>query len=538
MAKQTGGKSPARKILSSRALRISAATAAVLFLALSVASLFLDEPLRAAMEKRMNRDLHGYAVRLPGLHVGLLGLSLTLKGLTVIQQAHPDPPVVQIPLLKASIQWRGILSGRLVARLLLERPKININLQQLSSETANKASLKERGWQRAAEEIYPLKMNSMQVDDASITYIDRDPARPLVLSHLNLKAANIRNIHLPDQVYPSTFHLDTAIFGSGRGSVDGAANFLSEPYPGMKGRVQLEKVPVDYFRPLFARNHLTIHGGLLQASGEAEYAPKLKSAHLEKLSISGMKLDYLHAPDSAGADRKRVVLLGKKARKLDAEPGLELRADQVSLTGCSLGLVNETPGKSYRLFLADTNLELNNFSNRFARGPARARLTGKFMGSGATTASAEFRPDREATDFDLHFRIEDSQLTAMNDLLRAYGNFDVAAGSFAMVSELHVKNGMLTGYIKPFFKDVKVYDKAKDKGRGTLHKIYERLVGGVAEVLENRSRHEVATKVNIRGSVVKPKTSSWQIVGQLLKNAFFKAIIPSFDTIVPGSSKR
>ena len=521
-----------------KALRRCLGGAALLVLALLAVPLFLDEPLRGYLERKINGDLKGYAVRLQGAHLQPIGLSLTLKGLSVRQQTHPDPAVVQLPLLTASIQWRGILSGRLVAKFVLDRPKISIDLRQLASEAANKAPLKERGWQQAIEEIYPLKINSLSINDAAITYVDRDPARPLVLSHLNLQANNIRNIRLPDLVYPSSFHLDTAIFGTGRGTIDGAGNFLSQPYPGIKGKVLLEKVPVDYFSPFFARGNLSIRGGVLRASGEAEYAPKAKHAHLEELDIRGMSLDYIHAPASAPADKKRVVRLEKKAVKIGSEPGLVIRADRVSLTQCTIGMVNETPGKRYRLFLSDADFQLDNFSNRFALGPAQARLKAKFMGSGAVTASALFRPEQGGPDFDLHLRIEESRMTALNELLRAYGNFDVSAGSFSLVSELHVKNGVLTGYVKPFFKDMKVYDKKKDQGRGRLHQMYEMLVGGVSELLENRTRREVATKATVRGSLGKPETSSWQIVGQLLKNAFFKAIVPGFDAGSPGPGKR
>ena len=47
-------------------------------------------------------------------------------------------------------------------------------------------------------------------------------------------------------------------------------------------------------------------------------------------------------------------------------------------------------------------------------------------------------------------------------------------------------------------------------------------------LLENRSRQQVATKINISGSLDKPETSSWQIIVELIRNAFFKAILPSF----------
>jgi hypothetical protein len=528
----------AAKLKGSKALRWCAGVPVALVALLFIVSYFLDGPLRRTMELKMNHDLKGYSVRLPSLHIQLVGLSLTLKDLTVVQLAHPETPVASFPVIRASIHWSGILAGRLVAEFKLDRPKININLMQLQNEAANKVPLKERGWQRAVEDIYPLKINTLRINDASITYIGQDPQRPLSLSHLNLQALNIRNIKLPDQVYPSSFHLDTAIFGSGRGIIDGAGNFLSVPYPGIKGRITLEKVPADFLKAVAARSNLSIHGGILQASGETEYSPKVKTAHLESLAIQGMSLEYVHSQRTADAEKRRALEVEKAARKLSNRSGLVIRADHIRLEGCTLGMLNQAGSRPYRLFLADTDLQMSNFSNQFSQGPAQLRLKAKFMGSGITTATAEFRPEKAGSDFDLSLKIEESQMTAMNDLLRAYGNFDVSAGVFSLVTEIHVKNHKISGYIKPFFKDMKVYDKRKDKGRSISHKMYEMLVSGVAVILENRSHQEVATRMDISGSVNNPETSSWQIVGELLRNAFLQAILPGFDRKVTGAGKR
>ncbi len=526
-----------KKLLTSRVLRWVVGIPVILALVLYGASYLLDEPLRSNTEKKLNRDLKGYSVRVQAVHVQLIGLSATLTGLTVLQQAHPDPPVAYFPIVKASIHWRGLLVGRLVGELMLDRPKININLLQLRNETANDVPLKERGWQQALEDIDPIKINTLKINDASVTYIE-NPQKPLVLSHLNLQAANIRNIHLPDQVYPSSFHLDAAIFGTGHGSVDGAANFLAQPYPGIKGRLQLEKVPIDHINTLAARSNLSIHGGLLRASGEAEYSPKVKNVHLENLTIQSMEMDYTHSQQTAGAEKKRAAVVEKTARKLSNKPDLLLRADQVSLIGCTLGMVNKAARKPYRVFLTDTDFHLSNFSNQFSQGPAQARLKAKFMGSGSTIVSATFRPEKAGPDFDLYLKIGQTQLSAMNNILRAYGNFDVSTGVFSLVMEQHVRNGRISGYIKPFFKEMKVYDRRKDRERGFGHQMYEKLVGGVGRLLQNRSHQEVATRADISGPVENPETSTWQIIAELITNAFFKAILPSFEKEVTGTGKR
>ena len=537
MAESKTEKSWFEKLPSSPAVRWGIGVPAALAITLYGASFFLDGPLRSMMEKRMNGHLKGYSVRLTGLHLNPIGLSLTLTGLTVLQQAHPDPPEVLFPVLKASILWSEVLSGKLVAVFKLDRPSININLQQLHSVADSKVPLKEQGWRQAVEDIYPLKINTLKINEASVTYINRDPATPLVLGHLNLQATNIRNIHLPDKVYPSSFHMDTAILGTGHGTIDGRANFLGAPYPGIKGRVTLETVPIDNLKPLLAGSNFTLHGGVLGAFGEAEYAPTVKVAHLEKLTVRGMKVDYLHSKGADVVEKRHAAVVGKAARKIADKPGLLVRADQMSLTGCNFGMVNEAASKPYRLFISDADFELNNFSNQFSQGPARAHLTGKFMGSGTTAATVNFRPRQDGANFDLHLKIEETQMTALNDLLRAYGNFDVSAGVFSLVTELQVKNDNLSGYIKPFFKDMQVYDKRQDRDRTILHKAYEIMVGGAARLLQNRPRQEVATKVDIKGSLKNPHTSTWQMVGELFKNAFFRAILPGFEKESSGAGK-
>jgi hypothetical protein len=494
-----------------------------------IASFFLDEPLRRTTERKVNRDLKGYQVKIPVLHVQLIGLSLTLKGLTIIQEAHPNPPVAYFPYLKASIHWREILSGKLVAEFDLRQPNLHINLPQLEHETANKTPVKKRGWQQAVEDIYPLKINLLNISDASITYIDQDPKRPLVLSHLNITADNIRNIHLPDKVYPSPFHLDTVIFGTGHGRIDGRANFLAEPTPGVKGTLKLEGVPIDYFKPVIARSNLAISGGVLGGAGEFEYAPKVQVAHLKDVTIHGMNVEYIHTGETAAAEKRRAAVVGKTAKKLSNKPQVLISIDDFRLAGCTLGMLNDAGGKRYRVFISDVDFQLKNFSNQFTQGTAKATLHGKFMGSGITTVTGDFRPVKKSPDMDLYIKIDNTQLTSMNDLLRSYGNFDVAAGTFSLVTELHVKNNTVNGYIKPFFKDMKVYDRRKDKDKSLFHKLYEMLIGGVAKLLENRPRQQVATKADISGSLSSPQTSTMEIIVQLIKNAFIKAILPTFE---------
>jgi hypothetical protein len=59
--------------------------------------------------------------------------------------------------------------------------------------------------------------------------------------------------------------------------------------------------------------------------------------------------------------------------------------------------------------------------------------------------------------------------------------------------------------------------------------LYERLVGGLSKLLENRPRDEVATKATISGPTGDVKASTAEVILRLLQNAFFRAILPGFD---------
>lgn len=502
-----------------------------------IASFFLDEPLRRTIEKQMNSSLKGYSVRLPKLHLQLVGFTMTLRGLTVIQNANPKPPVAYFPLLRFSVHWREILEGRLVAELDVDRPELSINLPQLRSEVTEKVKLKERGWQEALEAIYPLKVNKLTVSDGSLTYIDQDPKRPLQLTRLNLKATNIRNVRVQEKVYPSTFHLDTAIFGTGRGEIDGRANLLGEPYPGVNAKLELKDIPLDYFKPVISRANLSIRRGIFSASGEVEYAPTVKNVHLKELMARDMEIDYIHSPRTAGAEKRRAEKVRKAAKKAE-EAGMLMQIDELKLKKSTFGMVNMSGRHPYRVFLADTDLTVANISSGYSQGPVSFDMRGKFMGSGATSLNARFLPEKAGPNFDLRVSIENTRLTDMNDLLRAYGDFDVVGGRFSLYSDMHVRQGTVKGYVKPFFKEMDVYDRRQDQDKKLFHQMYEMMVGGAAGLLESWRWDRVATRAEVTGSVAKPRVSTWQVVVRLVQNAFFKAILPGFERAVAKSPKK
>ena len=509
--------------------------AVVLVIAYTIAFL-IDEPLRRYTEAKMNHALKGYTARIGKLDFHPLGYALDLYDVVITQDAYPDPPVLRIASLSASVHWPALLDGRLVGDVELEKPEVYLNLPQARKEIADPTPVKERGWQDALEAVYPLKINHFEIRDGDITYVDEGPFKPLRIRNLELVATNIRN-RPAERPYPSDVRFSALVFESGRLSADGQADFLAEPNPAFRGDVELADIELDYFKPITNRYNLWVDKGVLSATGHAEYAQETKTVALSRAAIDGIHVDYVHTAPTAGAERETRAQAATAAKQASNAPDLVVRISELRLTKSTVGFVNKATTPSYRVFLADTDGTLTNLSNQQIEGSAVAKLKGAFMGTGTATADATFRADKAGPSFDIGVRIEEVDVTKLNDIFRAYGRFDTSAGHFHLYSELDAKDGVVTGYIKPLFNDLKIYDKRQDKSKPLVRKMYERVVSGVAKVLKNRPREEVATKAQVLGRIDNPKVGTVAAVVRLLQNALINAILPGFDLEVSRAGR-
>ena len=122
-------------------LWISGSVSLILLLSF-VAAYLLDEPLRKKIEADINNSLKGYTVRIERLDFHPFGLSLDLEDCTIFQSAHPDPPIAHIPNLSASVHWKALLRGRLVADWELDNPSLRFDLRQFNQEARDETPIR------------------------------------------------------------------------------------------------------------------------------------------------------------------------------------------------------------------------------------------------------------------------------------------------------------------------------------------------------------------------------------------------------------
>jgi len=495
-----------------------------------------NEPIRRSIESRMNRSLDGYEARIGRARLQPLGLSLTLNDVVLRQKAHPEPAILVVPRLHASVHWRELLFLRVVADFAIDRPVAYVNLPQLRSELSDDVPVERKGWQAAVEAIYPLKINLLRIRDGRLTYLDDDPERPLELTQLQARATNIRNIHSRERTYPSPIEATAVIVGTGRAELRGHADFLAAPHAGVKGEFRLASIPLSAFRPVAEHWNVLVSGGMFSGAGEVEFAPKIRNLSMPEITIEGVRVGYLKK--ARGAAAPGIVPAAAKRRSPEPEAiPWNLRLDRFRLVDSTLELVDRSRRPDYRLFVSGADVSVEGLSNKPGSGTANASLKGKFMGKGDVSATATFRPGRGTSDLDVQVEVGPTPLTELNDLFRAYGKFDVYAGTMQVNSEIGIHDRYMRGYVKPIFKDVEIYDTRQDAKKSIFKEVYESAVDVAAKLLTNRKRDQVATNAPIEGPIGEAGSNFFAVLGGLVENAFIKGILPGFDRQV-GTRKR
>jgi hypothetical protein len=679
---------------------ISVLTVLVVVAAIVVAR--IEEPLRKYIERQINGSLDGYTVSIGKLDLHLLGLAVELENVTLVQDARPSPPMLDLPSWRTSVEWRALLSFALVADTIFERPRVDITFEQSKTEARDPVPVTDRGWQDALQAVYPLKINTLRVVDGYVSYYDGN-VPPVQLQHVQFRATNIRNVQSAPGAFPSPVELRAEVLG-GSVSARGGADFFAKPYPTLATDVDLRDANLLPLAPIAKQYDLTLKQGKVAGAGRLVVETKETSVDLARLEITNpvivyardprpaerpveraveaaaeaatepgvrvdlrdvrirngslaLQVDALRSPDGrtvyvegkdlpplrldeidlhateissearekgpptrfelrakaldngyvtvsgtadllakptpttvadfqlrgmklkpfgpivehwafvlddgelgalgrltvdrsqtalllrrivatnpvvsyvqrTATDERRIERATRAATDPEPAPGFRLDVEDARIRGGRFTFVNAAANPPYTLALTHSDVGVRGFSNQQSKRRGGATVRGRFMESGRAAIDATFASGTRQADFDMKVSLEDVQLVELNDLLRATGDFDVVAGRFSFFSEMVVQDGRVRGYVKPFLESIDVYDRKQDSRKGVGQQMYEGLVGAAGSVLENRGSDQIATRADLSGPIEDPNARTWQIVVGLVRNAFWRALMPGLD---------
>lgn len=207
----------------------------------------------------------------------------------------------------------------------------------------------------------------------------------------------------------------------------------------------------------------------------------------------------------------RVVEGRVSFRNFTSKPPVNLEATQVQASLYNLTNVADAQGE------------------RVARFEGQARL----LGHAPLESRATFDPFKNFEDFDFKLRATGIELKRLNDFAAAYGKFDFNAGTGDLVIEAKADDGQLSGYLKPLLRNVEVFNWRQDvteQDQSFFRSIWEALVGGGQEVLQNQAKDQFATRVELNGNVRQRNISAFKAFLGILRNAFVQALNTGFES--------
>lgn len=160
--------------------------------------------------------------------------------------------------------------------------------------------------------------------------------------------------------------------------------------------------------------------------------------------------------------------------------------------------------------------------------PADITVEGDSLGGGRIALAISAEPLAAQPHFHLSAKLEGVNLPALNESLKAIANVDVGRGTFQMVAEMAGKDGGFQGYVKPFFEDLE-FNNLADKKEGVLTRIWENIVQGLAWLVKNKERDQVATRIPFEGRFGDPEVGLWATISNLFRHGFVRAFNPTIE---------
>lgn len=190
--------------------------------------------------------------------------------------------------------------------------------------------------------------------------------------------------------------------------------------------------------------------------------------------------------------------------------------------------------KPLDVYLSHVNGGIENLSNvRDETNPliATVQASAKVMDQAQLDFKMTLDPFSYHPTFHMGLRLLGLDVTKVNDLALAYGKFDFKRGWFDLVVEADSKEGQMTGYVKPLFRDLKVFSIGKDiKEDNPLQFFWQALVGATTTLLKNQSRNQFGTLIPFSGDETSATTANiLATIGNVLRNAFVRAYLPRLE---------
>lgn len=228
------------------------------------------------VENKINQ-LPDYRVKIADIDVHLYRGAYTIKNIQLWKITKKIPvPFYQARTMDFSIEWRALLNGSIVAKIIIQEPNINFVIDP----TGNNEQLTiSKQWLDIVKNLYPLNINRLDIHKGQVALISYKGKPPYKMYIKNIEAffSNMQRSVKQDKLLASTFSFNGDTIGGGNISILGQYDPLNK-IPTFQLKAKLTALQVAEVAP-FLKHYTSIDfsGGVFSLYGEAVAAKgKLK----------------------------------------------------------------------------------------------------------------------------------------------------------------------------------------------------------------------------------------------------------------------
>jgi hypothetical protein len=216
--------------------------------------------------------LHGYQGWVQDVGISLWRGAYQIYDMRIFKSENGlEEPFVAARTVDLSVEWRALLHGRIVAKIVID----NIDLNFAVNQTGRGG-----GWKRFVDALSPLDINRLEVRGGRVAYIDAQ-AKPRADIHIDDLAAeitNLRNVERRTTTLPSDVRVSGVSLGKGKFQLKGRANILLRDVPDFDIDIKLENAALpafnDYARAVaavdFEKGRASVYCELAASNGEVD----------------------------------------------------------------------------------------------------------------------------------------------------------------------------------------------------------------------------------------------------------------------------
>jgi hypothetical protein len=182
---------------------------------LLVGRAFLPGMVKRYVVHTLNK-IPGYHVHVEAIRINLWRGAYGIIGLNIVTTGGNVPiPFFSVREADLSIQWKELLHGALVGKIILKAPQLNF--VSGASKAESQTSM-DQSWQARVQELFPLQINFLKITNGSIHFrkFDANPSIDLYFDDVHALVQNLSNSRQKAALLLASLDADGKPMGQGR----------------------------------------------------------------------------------------------------------------------------------------------------------------------------------------------------------------------------------------------------------------------------------------------------------------------------------